>query len=220
MQHPGINSLFAAGTTDDGLPWLAMQLVDGEPITRFCARNHTPLGERLRLFLDVCHAVQHAHHKGIAHHDLKPGNVLVTERDGERCPVVIDFGIARPASPPASVAAGTTDVAGTPDYMSPEQIDGDARAVDARADVYALGVLLYELACGERPFVHRGERVPLAERLRRLREDEPVPPSRRAAERLPREVDWITQRAMAKHPDLRYQTVAALADDVRRWRAA
>jgi eukaryotic-like serine/threonine-protein kinase len=219
MQHPGINSLFAAGTTDDGLPWLAMQLVDGEPITRFCARNHTPLGERLRLFLDVCHAVQHAHHKGIAHHDLKPGNVLVTERDGERCPVVIDFGIARPASPPASVAAGTTDVAGTPDYMSPEQIDGDARAVDARADVYALGVLLYELACGERPFVHRGERVPLAERLRRLREDEPVPPSRRAAERLPREVDWITQRAMAKHPDLRYQTVAALADDVRRWRA-
>ena len=217
MQHPGIAKVFAAGATADGRPWLTMELVEGEPITVACARRRLSLPRRLALFADVCVAVQHAHGKGIVHRDLKPSNVLVTERDGDVFPVIIDFGVARAidAQREAGMAGEDVPLVGTPDYMSPEQTVADPTAVDTRTDVYSLGVILYELACGQRPHEHRtGE--PAHELLQRIRSATPPPPSARTTQRLPREIDWIAARAMAKDQADRYPTAAALADDVRR----
>lgn len=216
MQHPGIASMFDAGTTDDGRPWLTMQLVDGEPITRFCDRHAVPLRTRLALFADVCLAVQHAHVKGVVHHDVKPANVLVTERDGALRPVVIDFGVAHALDDATAARDDAAAPPGTPDYMSPEQAADDRGAVDARTDVYSLGVLLYELCSGRRPHPKGVGQGALRELLRAIREDEPPPPSTVCAGRLPRELDWVVARAMAKNPAQRYPTAAALADDVRR----
>ncbi len=217
MQHPAIAKVLDAGTTRDGALWLAMELIDGEPITRHCEANALPLRQRLELFAEVCLAVQHAHTKGIVHRDLKPSNVLATMRDGRPQPVVIDFGIASalPGEGGAGQPPGGDDTFGTPEYMSPEQAALGRQAIDARTDVYSLGVVLYELTCGVRPHARRsGGGTP--ELLRSIREHQPEPPSARAATPLPREVDWITARAMAKDPAQRYATAQALADDV--WR--
>lgn len=215
MRHPGVAKVFDAGALADGRAWLAMELVDGEPIDVWCRTRAVPLRERLRLFVEVCNALQHAHGKGVVHLDVKPNNVLVGERDGRAQPVVVDFGLARGTHVETGVREGQGPI-GTPEYMSPEQAAGDLAAVDVRTDVYALGVLLYELAAGERPFVREPGTTGLAELLRRIREVAPEPPSRRATGRLPRELDWIVARALAKDPGDRYPSVASLADDVRR----
>jgi tetratricopeptide (TPR) repeat protein len=216
MQHPGVAKVFDAGVLADGRPWLAMELVEGAPITEHALGAGLSLRSRLGLFVEVCRAVQHAHHKGVVHRDLKPSNVLVTLRDGAPRPVVIDFGIAA-ADDVGGGASGALGAGfGTPEYMSPEQAGVDALAVDVRTDVYALGVLLYELACGERP--HRRPAGPDAARrlLQAIRTQTPTPPSRRTAQRLPRDLDRVVACAMAKDPAHRYPSAAALGDDVLR----
>ena len=230
MDHPGIAKVLDAGATEAGRPFFAMELVDGVPITNYCERERLDLRARLRLFVDVCLAVQHAHQKGVVHRDLKPTNVLVTRRDGEPAPVVIDFGIARVlhGDDVADLPSRLTEVrqlVGTPEYMSPEQaLQGESDA-DTRADVYALGVLLYELLTGRRPFERR-DAGPAAQDalLRQIVEAEPPRPSLRVdavggpvrRRDLRHELDWITLRALEKDRRRRYQTAAALAEDLER----
>ncbi len=185
MDHPNIARVLDAGATEAGRPYFVMELVRGEPVTAYCDRERLPLRERLDLFCDICNAVQHAHQKGIIHRDLKPTNVLVTVADGQPVPKVIDFGIAK------ATAARLTDktlftemhqLIGTPEYMSPEQAEVSGVDIDTRSDVYALGVLLYELLTGSTP-LERGRlrSTPLAEVQRLIREEEPQRPSLRLA---------------------------------------
>ena len=216
MQHPGIAVVFDAGATAEGRSWLAMELIDGVPITRHCRERAMPLRARLELFVEVCKAVQHAHGKGVVHLDLKPANVLVTRRDGRDQAVVIDFGIARARGDEMAADAEPASFLGTPEYTSPEQAARDRSAVDTRTDVHALGVLLYELCCGERPFVRGDGPEAVDQLLQRIRTVAPEPPSRLSRQRLPRGLDWITARAMAKEPTARYPTAIGLAEDVGR----
>jgi eukaryotic-like serine/threonine-protein kinase len=214
MQHPGVAKVFEAGVLADGRPWLAMELVDGAPITQHTQELALSLRARLELFVDVCRAVQHAHQKGVVHRDLKPANVLVTLRDGAPRPVVIDFGVA--AANDGGEAREPDDGAlfGTPEYMSPEQAAADAAAVDVRTDVHALGVLLYELAGGERPYRRPAGPDGTQQLLRAIRSETPPPPSRRASQPVPSDLDRVVACAMAKDPAARYPSAAALADDV------
>ncbi len=230
MDHPGIATVFDAGTTDDGRPYFVMELVRGVPLTDHVERNGLDVERRLQLFLDVCAAVQHAHNKGVIHRDLKPSNLLVAETDGEALPRVIDFGIAKAVSPDGSGEVQLTQAdqfMGTPAYMSPEQAVG-AASVDTRSDVYSLGVVLYEMLTGELPFdLEKAASSGRAEVVRVLREEEPPRPSTRVtgsaaadrrerASRLRGDLDWIVMRALEKEPERRYETVGALAADVRR----
>lgn len=218
LQHPSIAKVFDAGTAPSGRPWLAMELVEGQPITKHCVAAVLGWRERVALVQLVCLAIQHAHNKGIVHRDLKPANVLVAMRDGRPQPIVIDFGLARDLGEGGLVADGSAQLFGTIDYMSPEQAAGGSAMVDARADVYALGVLLYELIAGARPFAGLGTDEEPQAQLRRVREQQPEPPTTRsgAIPRLPIELDWIVAKAMAKDPGDRYPTAAALADDLHR----
>ncbi|MCA8963792.1 MAG: tetratricopeptide repeat protein, partial [Planctomycetes bacterium] len=213
MRHPGIAKVFDAGVTTDGRSWMAMELVDGEPLVRYCEAHALGIEARLRLFVEVCNAVQHAHGKGVVHRDLKPSNVLVVDRDGLAQPVVIDFGVAR--SPDENEAALPF---GTPEYMSPEQVAADHGAVDTGTDVYALGVLLYELVGGARPFTRAAGPEGVQELLRQIREGAAVPPRQlpTALRGAPAELDWIVAKAMAAAATGRYESAAALAEDVRR----
>ncbi len=218
MHHPVIALIHDAGTDDDGRPWLVMEYIEGEPISRYCQNRALPLRNRLTLFLRVCDGVQHAHQKGVVHRDIKPGNVLVEEVDGIARPRIIDFGIA-------AGIGGKAQPAGTPGYMSPEQRNPDGRC-DSRCDVYALGALLYELVTGEKPPAE--DAVPEAHtpsrRLASLPGDTLQTRARQCGSTpdallstLRNDLDWIVRKAMETDPEHRYASVALLAEDLRRY---
>lgn len=227
LDHPGVARLLDAGADELGRPYFVMDLVRGEPITDHCARHELPLVDRLVLFERVCDVIQHAHQRGVLHRDIKPSNVLVAGGSSGPEPRVIDFGIAKivdtDGTPEASLLTEVGQLVGTPEYMSPEQIAPDG-ILDTRADVHALGVLLFELLTGCRPFERESDGASGTHRLlRRIESEDPEPPSRRAAtevlrRRLRGDLDWITLRALERDPQRRYQSVAALSDDVRRTR--
>ena len=246
MDHESIARVFDAGATDAGRPYFVMELVDGVPITRYCEQHGLSVNERLAIFVVVCRAVQHAHQKGVIHRDIKPGNVLVTRHDGRALPKVIDFGIAKATSARLTEATMFTEfrqVIGTPEYMAPEQAEASGIDVDTRADVYSLGVLLYELLTGETPFDLASMREKSwDEVLRTIREIEPAKPSTRVStrrrantaqaprdardlpprlsgelrRRLSGDLDWIVMKALEKDRSRRYETALALAEDVER----
>ncbi len=244
MDHPGIAKVFDAGTTDNGRPFFVMELVQGVPITKFCDGKKLPIAGRLELFIEVCRAVQHAHQKGIIHRDIKPSNVMVT-LDGDRpVPKIIDFGIAKATQgklTDETVFTRAEQFIGTPVYMSPEQA-GMLPDIDTRSDIYALGVLLYELLTGKPPFDPKSLVAAGHDEMRRIiREVEPPKPSSRlstlsAGERtalansrrlesaklnrsVAPDLDWIVMKAIDKDRARRYETVNGLASDVQRFLA-
>jgi non-specific serine/threonine protein kinase/serine/threonine-protein kinase len=239
MDHPGVAKALDAGVTERGRPYFVMELVKGLPLIEYCARQRLSLRERLELFAEVCSAIRHAHHRGVIHRDLKPSNILVTLLDGRPAPKVIDFGIARAIASPLTERTLITEqgkVMGTPDYMAPEQAGLRGMDVDTRADVYSLGVILYELVTGVLPFDPKALRAEgNAEALRIIREVDPPRPSARLMElaregRAPAETasraravrgefDWIVMRALEKDPTRRYGTASALAEDIERYLA-
>ena len=245
MDHPNIATVLDAGATDEGRPYFVMELVKGVTLTDYCDANRLPVRGRLGLFLQVCAAVQHAHQKGVIHRDLKPSNVLVTVHDGAAVVKVIDFGVAKAvgaALTDGTLDTGLTQLVGTPVYMSPEQAGGGGRDVDTRADVYALGVVLYELLTGTTPFEGSRLRSKGLEEFRRaVREEEPARPSerlstldatarstladrrgadpRRLTGEVRRDLDWVAMRCLEKDRERRYESAAALAADVRRYLA-
>ena len=186
MEHVGIARVLDGGETPSGRPYFVMELVKGISITRFCDEHQLTPRERLALFVQVCQAVQHAHQKGIIHRDLKPTNVLVAAYDGKPVPKVIDFGVAKALGQQLTertLVTGFGSIVGTLEYMSPEQAEFNAMDVDTRADIYSLGVLLYELLTGTTPL--SSERLKLAamsEVLRLIREEEPPKPSTRLSD--------------------------------------
>jgi len=242
MHHPDIAQVFDAGATDAGRPYFVMEFVDGLPVTQFCDEHCLPLAARLTLFARACLALQHAHQKGVIHRDIKPSNILVARHDGVPTPKVIDFGIAKATQErltEQTLVTGVGQFIGTPAYMSPEQADQRDLDIDTRSDVYSLGVLLYELLAGRRPFDPKTLARSGIDDIRRIiREVEPPRPSARyaalaATERatvaslrgatpaqlaalLRGELDWIVMRCLEKDRDRRYGTAQELADDVRR----
>ena len=242
MDHPHIAKVLDAGATPDGRPFFVMELVDGIPLTDYCDARKLSLTGRLDLFRQVCGAVQHAHQKGVIHRDIKPSNVLVEDVGGTPVPKVIDFGLAKAVGGAAltdqTLFTAPGSAAGTPLYMAPEQAGPDARDVDTRADVYALGAVLYELLTGSPPIGRETlRRAALHEVFRLIREDDPLPPSSRLGSsddlptvavnrgtepaRLSRSVrgdlDWVVMKALEKDRGRRYESAAALADDVGRF---
>ena len=242
MDHPSIAKVFDAGTAESGRPYFVMELVDGTPLTDYCDHHQLTTRQRLELFVQVCLAVQHAHQKGITHRDLKPSNILVTLCDGRPVPKIIDFGIAKAIHRPPGEAALTTGlglIMGTPLYMSPEQAGTSGLNVDTRSDIYALGVIVYELLTGSTPFNQERVKEASYDEIRRIiREEEPPRPSARISTlgdaaaatvstcrstepaRLSRllrgDLDWIVMKALEKDPAHRYQTAADLAQDIQR----
>jgi predicted outer membrane repeat protein len=214
LDHPNIAKIFDAGTTEKGLPYYVMELVDGLPVTNYCERNQLSIKERLTLFNHICRAVQHAHRQGVIHRDLKPLNILVADH-GEARLKVIDFGIAKTTSSLAEETAITHQgqIIGTPEYMSPEQATGNAE-IDGRSDVYSLGALLYELISGSPPFSKKRLRdAGLLEVIRTIQEEEPPPPGNQQPHS---SLDWIALKALSKDPAQRYENPAALSDDIDR----
>jgi serine/threonine protein kinase len=242
MDHPNIAKVLDAGATEDRRPFFVMELVKGVPLTEYCDQHRLGLPERLALFRQICSAVHHAHQKGIIHRDLKPTNILVESHDGHPVPKVIDFGLAKATSglqlSEHSLFTAFGTVAGTPLYMAPEQASFNALDVDTRADIYSLGVILYELLTGSTPIRRESiQRAALDEILRVIRDVEPPTPSSRisTSEALPAiaatrqteparlgrfvrgDLDWIVMKALAKERQRRYESAIALAQDVERF---
>src|ERR1035438_4540882 len=181
MDHQNIARVFDAGATETGRPYFVMELVRGVKITEYCDQNNLDTRQRLDLFIQICHAIQHAHQKGIIHRDIKPSNVLVTLHDGVPVPKVIDFGIAKATElrlTDKTLFTAFEQIIGTPAYMSPEQAELSGLDVDTRSDIYSLGVLLYELLTGRTPFDPKELLQHGLDAMRRtLREQEPQRPS-------------------------------------------
>lgn len=223
MDHPGIARLLDAGSTAAGRPFFVMELVEGASLATHCRQRGLGLRRRLELFLKVLDAMQHAHQKAVLHRDLSSNNVLVTEVDGQLQPKIIDFGIAKSMADPLLSGGARTftgTMLGTPEFMSPEQAAGDVRDVDTRADVYALGVQLYELLTDQLPIpTHELRAQGIAGMAQIVRDYTPRPPSaaavHRFADELEGDLDAITMRAIQKRRDERYATVAELATDIR-----
>jgi serine/threonine protein kinase len=245
MDHPNIARVLDAGTADTGRPYFVMELVRGVRITEYCDQNNLDTRQRLGLFIQICHAVQHAHQKGIIHRDLKPSNILVTLYDGVPVPKVIDFGIAKAMEErltDKTLFTSYHQLIGTPAYMSPEQAEMSGLDVDTRSDIYSLGVLLYELLTGKTPFDQKELlQSGLDEMRRTLREKEPRRPSTmvttlqgtelkttalhrhveppKLISLLQNDLDWIVMMALEKDRRRRYQTANGLAMDIERYLA-
>jgi serine/threonine protein kinase len=243
MDHPNIARVLDAGATETGRPFFVMELVRGTRITQYCNEQNFDTGQRLKLFIKVCHAIQHAHQKGVIHRDIKPSNILVTLHDGEPVPKVIDFGIAKATAgrlTDNTLFTAVEQFVGTPAYMSPEQADNTGMDVDTRSDIYSLGVLLYELLTGRTPFDTKLLMQSGMDGMRRtLREQEPQLPStmitsmqrteltltagQRQAEppklisQLKGDLDWIVMKALDKDRNRRYETANGLAMDIQRY---
>jgi serine/threonine protein kinase/tetratricopeptide (TPR) repeat protein len=241
MDHLHIARVLDAGATDGGRPYFVMELVRGVPITEYCDQEGLSIPERLRLFIPVCQAVQHAHQKGIIHRDLKPSNVLVTLVDGAPVPKVIDFGLAKATGlklTEKTAFTGLAQLIGSPLYMSPEQAEPTRSDLDTRSDIYSLGVVLYELLTGRTPFDPETLRSLSFDELRgTIREVDPPRPSlrlgalgatltdiaarrgcdpRRLVRQVRGELDWIVMKAIEKGRDRRYDTAYDLARDIQR----
>jgi serine/threonine protein kinase len=243
MDHPNIARVLDGGLTPTGQPFFVMELVNGLPLTRFCDDARLSTQERLELFVPICQAVQHAHQKGVVHRDLKPANVLITLIDGKPVPKVIDFGVAKATAGKLTDESMSTQfgaVIGTLEYMSPEQAGRSGVDIDTRADIYSLGVILYELLTGLRPIdADRLKKAAITEMIRIIQEDEPSKPSTRlsADESLPSlaalrqteprklmallrgELDWVVMKCLEKQRERRYETANALARDIQRYLA-
>ena len=242
MDHANIARVLDAGATDSGHPYFVMELVRGVPITEFCDKNRLPPEGRLKLFVDVCHAIQHAHHKGIIHRDIKPNNVLVTLHDGVAVVKVIDFGVAKATVQKLTERTLFTalgQIVGTPAYMSPEQAEMSGLDIDTRSDVYSLGVLLYELLTGTTPIEDKRLRqAGYAEMQRLIREQDAPKPSTRLSslggtasviatnrgldvKRLRRvlkgDLDWVVIKSLEKDRNRRYSTPGNFAEDIDRY---
>ncbi len=242
MDHPNIAKVLHASSTDAGRPYFVMELVRGVAITDYCDKKKLTIDERLELFVQVCHAVQHAHQKGIIHRDIKPSNVMITEHDGSAVPKVIDFGVAKATNQrltEQTIYTKFQQIIGTPMYMSPEQAELSGLDIDTRSDIYSLGVLLYELITGVLPFAkERFERASYDEMRKIIRDEEPARPSNKISTvgdsatlvsanrgtdptRFRRQVagdlDWIVVKAMEKDRTRRYETADRLAEDIQRY---
>lgn len=244
MEHPNIARILDAGETESGQPWFAMELVQGLPLNAFSDRHRLTIHDRLKLFMDVCAGVQHAHQKGIIHRDLKPSNILVSEAESGSpgIPKVIDFGLAKAFAGAGGGQLQTVhteygQVLGTIKYMSPEQAGLNAADVDTRADIYSLGIILYELLTGTTPFDGSGDKS-LFQMLEEIRSREPVRPSSQLSapraglatifemrqidphhlgKELKGDLDWIVMKALEKERHRRYQTAADFSADIQRY---
>ena len=233
MDHPGIARVLDGGATVTGRPYFVMELVRGVRITEYCDANQLSLQDRLTLFIQLCHAIQHAHQKGVIHRDLKPSNVLVTIQDGKPVPKVIDFGIAKAIEEPLTEKTVLTNFhafIGTPAYTSPEQAEMTGADVDTRSDIYSLGVLLYELLTGVTPFDAKELTQSGLDGMRRMiKEVEPPTPSTRLRRAVAggsthspimpvdRDLDWIVMKCLEKDRTRRYDTARELAADLQRY---
>ena len=243
MDHPNMAKVLDAGTTDAGLPYFVMDLVNGTPITEFCDIQKLDNRSRLKLFETLCHAIQYALQKGVIHRDIKPSNVLVEIHDVTPVPKVIDFGVAKAIGyqlSDNSVQTGFSQMIGTPLYMSPEQAGQNNGDVDTRSDVYSLGVSLYEILTGQTPFESEALKTAGFDEMRRLiREVDPPRPSARVStlnaqalstisdarrvepnklcQQLRGELDWIVIESLEKDRSRRYESASALAADIERF---
>ena len=241
MEHPSIARIFDAGKTDDRRPYFVMELINGASLTKFCDEARMSIEERLQVFQQVVYGVQHAHQKAVIHRDLKPSNVLVTVIDGEPIPKIIDFGLAKALAGNLSADSANTQfgaVMGTLQYMAPEQAGYSGQDIDVRADIYSLGIMLYELLTGLQPIdVDELSDASPEEKLRVVREVDPPLPSTRLSSsdaalknaslrqadvadlsrKLKSDLDWIVMKAIQKDRRERYQSTGELAADIRNY---